>query len=379
MLDVLKRVPTCTTLDAANRILRMRIFANLANSDVNKVVMLEYPGLLDSLLRVAALDKSDLAREYACLSLMDLASEPDNQVIMANVDKLLGTLVKLTIYENISDTRESAVTALQNLAFAKENRVRLATYGSGVVLEALKKVVGGDKDSKARRRAAGALTNLACEETGECMGSRKGLVDTLAQVSIRDENIEVRQRASMALTKIASNVSYNMSCHKNVLDALVRASESSQAVSSIVAVLRTKARDPECRECMAFHPGILDILADIAVNTKKPVNDRDNAMRAIMHLSNEPHNCKVMCCKRILNALVVGVDRGEKDIAASAITAMERLATEFSNRAHMARHEGLLAAVAKATEREAKLEAGGGDTSLPLLAKPLLMSLLVAM
>ena len=378
MLNALKRVAP-SNLDVDCRILHMRVLANLANCDVNKIIILKHPGLLESLLRVAALDTSELAREYASLSLMDLASEPENQVPMAQVDKLLGTLVKLAIMETIPDTRESAITALQNLAFAKENRVRLVTYGSGVVLEALKKAVGQDKDSKARRRAAGALTNLACDETGESMGSHKGLLDTLVHVCTRDGYLDVQQRAVMALTKIASCVTYTMPCHKNILDALVIASESSHALSAIVAVMRVKTRDPECRESMAFHPGVLDILADIAANTKVPFKDRDNAMRAIMHLTNEPHNLKVMCCKKILSALVVGVTKGEDEIASSAITAMERLATEFSNRVHMARHEGLLTAVAMATEREAKLESSDMSKSLPLLAKPLLLSLLVAM
>jgi hypothetical protein len=45
----------------------------------------------------------------------------------------------------------------------------------------------------------------------------------------------------------------------------------------------------------------------------------------------------------------------------------------------MARHEGLLVAVAKATEREAKLEEAGAKPEHAFLAKPLLMSLLVAM
>ena len=378
MFDALKRVSTAG-LDDNSRVLRVRLLANLANCDFNKVMILQHPGLLESLLRVAALDSNESAREFAGLSIMDLASEPKNQIKMASVDKLLGTLVKLAILENIPDTRESAVTALQNLAFAKENRVRLVAYGSGVVVEALKKVVGADKDVKARRRAAGALTNLACSKTGELMASHKGLLDTLAQVCTRDENAEVQQRAAMALTKIASTVKKSSPCRKNVLDALVTASDSSNAVSSVVAIMRVKTRDSECRESMAFHPGLLDMLADASLDAKLPLKDRDNAMRSIMHLTNESCNLKVMCCKKILNALVVGVSQDEEEISSSAITAMERLATDFSNRPHMARHEGLLVAVAKATECEAKLEASGTSKSMPLLAKPLLMSLLVAM
>ncbi len=88
-----------------------------------------------------------------------------------------------------------------------------------------------------------------------------------------------------------------------------------------------------------------------------------------------------MCNKTILDALVIGasMDDGELEIRESAIRAIERLATEFSNRAYMARHDGLLVAVAKATEREAKLQDAGAASDHAFLAKPLLMSLLVAM
>ena len=73
-------------------------------------------------------------------------------------------------------------------------------------------------------------------------------------------------------------------------------------------------------------------------------------MRAIMHLTNETKNRTIMCTKRILDALVQGAsldDPKQDEIRDSAVRAIERLATEFSNRGTMARHEGLLVAIAK--------------------------------
>lgn len=382
MLDAMRRVAT-SILNPDCRIARVRIVANLANCQENKVLMYEHEGLLDSLLRIGHLDLSETAREYASTALMDLASAPANQVPMARNDKLLGTLVKMVLVEKIATTRESAITALQNMAFTKENRMLLVQFKSGIVLEALKKALNSDKNDKARRRSAGALTNLACEETAELMGTHKGLLDSLAIVSTKDENEDVQMRASLALTKIASHVTCKMTCYEALLDALVVASLSS-ASNSVSAVIRVKARDAENRESMARHPGILDTLADICVSPGAKLKDKDNAMRAIMHLTNENNNRKLMCNKSILEALVKGVSIRGKDaetdeIRESAIRSIERLATEFSNRPYMARHEGLLVAVAQATEREAKLEETGAKVDHALLAKPLLMSLLVAM
>ena len=380
MLDAMRRVAT-SILNSDCRIARVRIVANLANCPDNKVLMFEHEGLLDSLLRIGHLDLAETAREYASTALMDLASEPTNQVPLAKNEKLLGTLVKMVLVEKIATTRESAITALQNLAFTKENRKLLVEFKSGIVLEALKKALNSDKNDKARRRAAGALTNLACEETSELMGTHKGLLDSLAIVSTKDENEDVQMRASLALTKIASHVTNKMACYEALLDALVVASLSS-ASNSVSAVIRVKARDAENRESMARHPGILDTLADICVSPGAKLKDKDNAMRAIMHLTNENSNRKIMCNKNVLEALVKGAAALGKDmqeIRESAIKAIERLATELSNRPNMARHEGLLVAVAQATEREARLEENGAKVDHALLAKPLLMSLLVAM
>eukprot|EP00541_Cyclophora_tenuis_P002176 CAMPEP_0116553084 /NCGR_PEP_ID=MMETSP0397-20121206/6855_1 /TAXON_ID=216820 /ORGANISM="Cyclophora tenuis, Strain ECT3854" /LENGTH=101 /DNA_ID=CAMNT_0004078125 /DNA_START=138 /DNA_END=443 /DNA_ORIENTATION=+ len=101
-----------------------------------------------------------------------------------------------------------------------------------------------------------------------------------------------------------------------------------------------------------------------------------------MHLTNEDENHRSMCHKTILDALVVGATlNGDEygDMQESAIVAMERLATDFSNRPIMARHPGLLTAVAKATERETRQVDKGVDPKSEHLAKPLLMSLLLAM
>lgn len=380
MLNALQRVAT-SILNPDCRVARIRIVANLVNCEENKTLLLEHEGLLDSLLRIAHLDLSDSAREYAGVALMDLASAPGNQVALAKNEKLLGTLVKMVLIEKVASTREAAITALQNLAFTKENRSRLVAFKQGIVLEALKKALSSDKNDKARRRAAGALTNLACDETAESIGLHKGLLDTLAIVSTKDDNQEVQARAAMALTKLAASITIKMSSYETLLDALVVASLS-KAANSVSAVLRVKARDPENRESMARHPGIIDTLADISINSGSDLKDRDNAIRAIMHLTNESSNRKAICNKKILGALVVGASLDEpatEEIRDSSIRAIERLATEFSNRAFMARHEGLLVAVAKATEREAKLEESGAKAEHAFLAKPLLMSLLVAM
>lgn len=381
MLQTLTRASTAR-LNPDSRAMRVRVIANLANSDENKDILHEHPGLLDCILKIAAIDTTDTAREYAAACLMDLASSPISQVSMAFSNKVLAVLVKLAVQDDKEETREYAVTAMQNLAFAKENRTRLATFTKGVVLEALKKALSTDLNDKTRRRAAGAITNLSCDETANIIGTHSGLVDMLSRVATQDKNDDVQKRSSLALTKIASSwCPNNNESYEKLISSLINAACSPNS-TGIPAVLRVKARDATKRETLARLPGLLETLADMSTSKGYSSKDKDNAMRAIMHLTNEHENRKLMCNKVILKALVVASNlQGKENIETrdSAIVAIERLATEVSNRQYMARHDGLLVSIAQATERESKSELAGEKNSQPRLAKQLLMSLLLAM
>lgn len=380
MLLALSKVPS-RDLSPECRLYRVRITANLSNCEENKVPLYEQEGMLDSILRIGHFDTSAAARQYAGTVLMEFSSAPLCQVSMARNETVLGTLVKMILVETLAHTRECAITALQNLAFTKGNRSILVSFKNGIILEALKKALSSDTDTKARRRSAGALTNLACDETAAVMGNHKGLLHALAIVSSTDESLDVQTRASLALTKIAGSITVHSDCHPALLDALVVASLS-KASNSVSAVLRIKARSPENRQSLARHPGVMDTLADICISESAAASDRDNSIRAIMHLVNEDKNRILLCNPTILTALVIAANYNDPDLDEardSSIRAMERLATEVSNRPAMAHHEGLIVSVAKAVEREALWEQQGRDAEYGRLAKPLLMSLLVAM
>ena len=399
MLAALERVATLP-LSMENRILRMRLLANLANAEGNKVTIFDRPTLMEATMKVATLDKAESAREYAAAVLMDLSSCSSNQVVMARTDKVLATLVKLAVVEDRVETREYAVSGLQNLAFEKRNRMQLVSYGSGVVIEALKKCTSSDTNDKTRRRSAGALTNLACDETAEKMANHPGLFQTLAQASVSDKNEDVQQRATLALTKLANSITVKMSCWDTHLDALITASRCTVADGIVSAMFRVKTRAEGNRSSMANHPRLLETLAQLCLRTttasgtdnvvhendKNAYKDCENATKAIAHLANDPLNHKLICNKHILAALVHGANLGGKAgmvTRDTSILAMERLAMELSNRPMMARFPGMLVSIAKATEREMNEELNGIPTSSvtgqPRLAKPLLMSLLVAM
>ena len=380
MLEFLSRVAT-RVLNPECRSYRLLVAMNLASEERNKVLLYEKEGLVDGILRIAHMDTYDLARQNAALVIQELASCDVLHVPLAKNDQLLGTLVKMAVMEKSLQTRESVINSLQTLAFTKKNRLRLCTFKEGVVLEALRKTISVDSDDKVRRRAAGTLTNLACEETAEVMGSHPGLLEALAIVATKDYNADVQARSALALTKIGTSIKVGTKCFQSLLDALVAASLSKSA-SSIIAVLRVKSREQENRQAMAKHEGVIDTLVDVCVSKISAESDRDNAMRTLMHLLNDEKNRVDMCTKNVLKALVKGANYEEEVLSEareSAIISMERMATVASNRSFMARYPGLLQCVAKAVEREVKLEDAKIESEHGYLAKPLLMSLLLAM
>ena len=146
-------------------------YKNLSNNESGRCV--NTSGLLDALLRIAHMDLNDQADKYAGVVLMDLANAPSNQITTTQNERLLGRLVKMVLIEKNTRTHELAITVLQNLAFIKESRIWLVSFKRRIVLEALIRVLssrGNDSNKKLRRRAAGALTNLACDESVELMG-----------------------------------------------------------------------------------------------------------------------------------------------------------------------------------------------------------------
>ena len=155
--------------------------------------------------------------------------------------------------------------------------------------------------------------------------------------------------------------------------------KSHNHLSSAVAVLRMKAKIVENRTVMARHPSLVEALTNICSNASCTVKERDDAMRALMHLTNDDYNKEVMVKKLILDALVQGAmleGPAYENIRNSAVVAIERLASIESNRKCMARHDGLIVAIAYATERESKL---GVNSPHQPSAKSLLMSLLLEM
>jgi hypothetical protein len=439
------------TVNSECRLCRLDVLANLIkhSSNEDRVVLYQFDCFVGTLLRYANFDPVHAIRQAAAWCILELTHAPGNSFSMAQNAKVVGTLVKMILLEErattssssypIASTRESALTALQNIAFDRLNRSRIVQFKSGLVLEALKKVLTSDIDAKTRRRAAGTVVNLVGEDTAELMVSYKGLPDTLALVATQDDNTDVQNRAALSLTKLAvhvadlqGDVSELSANYLTVLDALVVASLSKAHCTRVTTVIRSLARNHVThRPLLARHDGVVDTLVDVIqasvvdigsqkgivnndfgdINDRKrssTVSDRANAIHAMAHLVNSDDATRQLLCNR--RTLVTAVVHATQtlDTQDMAVLVLERLAIVPSNRFTLAHCNGLLVAVAEAVERENRREkhrkngvATGTSPSSEnrydnedecsnngksvskgsgaYLAKPLLMSLLLAM
>ena len=431
------------------RLCRLQVLANLSKNSNNdrREFLYHLDGFLDSLLRYGNFDPISIVRQTAAWCILELTNAPSNCTDMAQSTKVLGTLVKMILVDDnvtssspsstVASTRESALTALQNISFDRSNRSHIIHFKSGMVLEALKKTLTTDIDAKLRRRAAGAVVNLVCEDTAEFMISYKGLADTLAIVATQDNNSDAQTRAALSLTKLAAHISERQNhptelspAYLTVLDALVVASLSKLHSARVTAAIRSLARNhPDHRPLLARHDGIVDTLIDViqssmvvfdenitdddvddfesAIEQKQrsKVIDRTNAIHAVAHLANSDDPTRKHLCSRpaLLTAMVEATQT--PDCRDLSLVVLERLATVPSNRQILSRCNGLIVAVAEAVERESCIEEqqrnrnghsqllekryDDDDDSVDdknvvhgpncYLAKALLMSLLVAM
>ena len=442
-----KEAVTMTT-NSECRLCRLHVLANLAKNSNNehRELLYRFDGFLDSLLRYGNFDPISAIRQAAAWCILELTNAASNCTAMAQNTKVLGTLVKMILVDDsanpllasstFASTRESALTALQNISFDRSNRPHVIQFKNGIVLEALKETLTSDIDDKARRRAAGTIVNLVCEDTSEFIASYKGLPDTLALVATQDNNTDVQTRAALSLTKLAVHVS-DLQKHPTelsptylkVLDALVVTSLSKLHSTRVTAAIRSLVRmHPDHRPLLARHEGIVDTLIDViklslvAVDenitdddndaTNEPndtlkITERINAIHAVAHLANSDDGTRKHLCGRptLLMAMVHATKA--PDCQELAIVVLERLATVPSNRYTLSRCDGLIVAVAEAVEREARREGqqrhrvttdqrhrsekrcddedicSDDGKSIPhghgYLAKALLMSILVAM
>ena len=273
---------------------------NLAAAEPNRMTMLAEPNLIDAVARVVHNERSDVARQCAALAIMNLSNgDRENVPELAGSNLILETLLVL-INDDLAETRRNAAVSLFNLACADQNTIRLARYRDGALLEALSQLVvsddgahgdGGD-DDEARANAAETLFNMSCSEMAETtdrMADHYGLLENLA-LTLRSPvaSIDVKMYCAATLRRFAEVIHAPKPSQGALLAALVKASGWTRTPCVAEAFL-AQAEVEANRAVVAQHHGLLNGLSKLALTTSGEEADRvrQAAVAAIELLSRE--------------------------------------------------------------------------------------------
>ena len=281
----------------ASRFNAIATLTNLAAAEPNRMAMLAEPNLIDSVARIVHNERSEVARQCAALAIMNLSNGDREHVPeLAGSDLILETLLVL-IRDDLPETRRNAAVALFNLACADQNTTRLARYRDGAILEALSSLVladgdGRGDDDEARANAAETLFNMSCSEMSETtdrMADHYGLLENLA-LTLRSPtaSIDVKMYCAATLWRFAEVIHAPKPSQGALLAALVKASSWSRTPCIAEAFL-AQAEIESNRAIVAQHHGLLNGLSKLALTTNGEEADRvrQAAVAAIELLSRE--------------------------------------------------------------------------------------------
>lgn len=305
-------------LTEASRFNAIATLTNLAAAEPNRMAMLAEPNLIDSVARVVHNERSEVARQCAALAIMNLSNGDREHVPeLAGSDLILETLLVL-IRDDLPETRRNAAVSLFNLACADPNTTRLARYRNGAILAALSSLVladGGGRgdDDEARANAAETLFNMSCcemSETTDRMADHYGLLENLA-LTLRSPtaSIDVKMYCAATLRRFAEIIHAPKPSQGALLAALVKASSWSRTPCIAEAFL-AQAELESNRVIVAQHHGLLNGLAKLALTTNGEEADR---------------------------------------VRRAAVAAIELLSREVSTRQLLAKNEGIMMALTRAS------------------------------
>ena len=184
--------------------------ANLACNAENMSIMIDTPGLVDSLITICnrQCDSGETlesimeilrAKSIVSRTLLNLSWSVENKVLMSKNPALIQALCRLalnrdapfkkskTIQNILIQTRRHSLASLRNISAApKSSKIALCDYYDGNLLDTLTDAILNETDQSIVNFAFSAICNLAICETAEVIVDRAALVLALKNVLLED-------------------------------------------------------------------------------------------------------------------------------------------------------------------------------------------------
>ena len=323
----------------------------------DRMRILENQPLLNALLGIDVREGRPNQRLSAIFR--NLSLSPNVRLVLVQCPSVLSTLVRLCQPSHSNRVIRNVLSTFDSLAMDGDSAVALVLHGDGIVLQVLARLVAEHSDETARHRATRALRLLARQSATPLLVHDDTLMETLLTSGLHDENEHVRVEAAEAFASCASILKSSMAGHAEMLHSLTRLVHRNPAASeSIAKALHQQAGYPGNKQAMAENRHVLEALATIAVREGLSVACKVAATSALHELSSASSVRGHLVTGSVLQALTHTAHDRSETVRNHAMSTLLNLATLDSNRKVMVSHAGLLQSlvqyVATSTDNERK-------------------------
>uniref|UniRef100_A0A7S1G0G3 Vacuolar protein 8 n=1 Tax=Corethron hystrix TaxID=216773 RepID=A0A7S1G0G3_9STRA len=312
-----------------------------------------HSGVLKVLTK-ASQGHADMKKEVAA-SILNLSSKRSNHSMLLNHNGILETIRCLLLSTEL-DARRRAAGALRNLASNKSIRARLISFKRGRIVDALIKVSNGDSKSKASSNAAEALKKLAVGRSSSELDENTELMQTVAKMTC-SQNRFVRHFVTKLVINQANITECSVSSCKFISQCLIQihdttSSDKASTFLQISEAFLVQSCVLDNQEPMVHHDGFLRTISKLAISKHEVI--RQNALSALIVLAKNPANQNGMCSnKDVLETAKKLLRKEGKDYneaRAIVLDLIALLASERENRPLLADCEDLVDAMLSYTE-----------------------------
>lgn len=225
-------------------------------------------------------------------------------------------------------------------------------YGDGLYMTLLEKCLQAMDSTSTRKRAARLVRLWATHETpAHLVVQASSLMGVLSGVAVSDENAQVRREAAEAFGRAATWIQSPMPQHQAVLSALEQLVQSA-GPGMVARTLQAQTAVPRNRRLVGENPVLVEALLKICLDLEASSLARQDACRALQHLTQEAVLCpNLVANTRLLDALALNLSAvpAASWVVVQLVQNTEALVNETGNTLEiipfLTQHDGFLKAL----------------------------------
>lgn len=329
----------------------LSLLAGLALHQESKVIVMNFPGLFDTVVLVA--NNEDVESRHQSARLLSRLAWNIKTRASIGTQECVDALVTMS-FSSHPKLQSEALATLQLLSIESRSKAKLVSSKQGKLVQSLMGIIGANTgDDQLRLQAFNVLLNLISRETFKSIASHPGLIASLASLSTSSKEPEmIAALAAHCIKRLATHVQVTDNYHEDFLRAIV---DMSQCDRKTVMQWASKALlDQSALSsnsfCIVRDQNVLQSLAHLISYSSR--NVKEPALEAVVNLSENRSNVtKLASSSCLVAALVSSIDdltcSEETILRRHAVRAILSLATHRSSTKRIAKHLGLVEALSR--------------------------------